>query len=146
MSLHILDTADKIIESTDQHVGYLIRRFDEEVGFKPVKVAAWGLATASVLGAAAAGLAATAAGAGAYVALRAAQRARREHLAARHTAVASWGPALGEPEPGPGASVRREAASERLSGQVKPAADPAGPADPADPAGLDATSVAAGAG
>jgi hypothetical protein len=79
MARHLLDTADRAIDAADRHVGYLVRRFDEEVGFKPVKVAAWGLASASVLGAVAAGLAATAAGAGAYVALRAAQRARAEH-------------------------------------------------------------------
>lgn len=81
MALHLLDTADKAIAATDRHVGYLIRRFDEEVGFKPVKVAAWGVASASVLGAVATGFAATAAGAGAYVAVRAAQRARAEHRA-----------------------------------------------------------------
>jgi hypothetical protein len=79
MSLHIMDTADRAIEVADRHVGYVLRRFDEEVGFRPVKVALWGAATAAVLGAVAAGLAVTAAGAGAYVAVRAAQRARAEH-------------------------------------------------------------------
>jgi hypothetical protein len=87
MARHILDTADRAIDAADRHVGYLVRRFDEEVGFKPVKVAAWGIATASVLGAVAAGLAATAAGAGAYVAVRAAQRSRSQQRRTTETSA-----------------------------------------------------------
>lgn len=75
MSL-ILDTADKIVDAADNHVGYLIHRFEDQVGYRPLKVAVWGFAAATVMGAVAAGLGAVAAGAGAYVAVKAAKRSR----------------------------------------------------------------------
>ncbi|MGV1036919.1 MAG: hypothetical protein ACOYD0_07800 [Candidatus Nanopelagicales bacterium] len=64
-------------------------RLDEHVDWRAVKVASWGLATASVLGAVAAGFAAVAAGAGAVILVRKALHADEQHRAPRFEQVST---------------------------------------------------------
>ena len=67
-----------IAEAIDVRLAESLHRIESNIDYRPVKVASWGLATASVLGAVAAGFGAVAAGAGAYVAVKAAIRTSHE--------------------------------------------------------------------
>lgn len=66
-----------IAEAVDTRVAQSLMRVESKIDYRPVKIAAWGVAAASVLGAVAAGFGAVAAVAGAYVAVRSAIRVSR---------------------------------------------------------------------
>lgn len=66
-----------IAEAVDSRLAQSLTTIESKVDYRPVKVVAWGVATASVLGAVAAGFGAVAAVAGAYIAVRQAVRVSR---------------------------------------------------------------------
>ncbi len=68
----------RIVEAIDLRLADSLARIESQVDSRPFKVAAWGMATASVLGAVAAGFGAVAAGAGAVLAVRAVVRSAQE--------------------------------------------------------------------
>lgn len=67
-----------LAHAVDSRLADSLVRIESQIDYRPVKVAAWGMATASVLGAVAAGFGAVAAVAGAYVAVRHAIKVTRE--------------------------------------------------------------------
>lgn len=73
-----------IANAIDVRLAESLHRIESNIDYRPVRVASWGLATASVLGAVAAGFGAVAAVAGAYVAVKAAIRTSHEGKAGRH--------------------------------------------------------------
>lgn len=68
----------ELVRRLDSRVGDALLIMDDKIDYRAVKVTMWGVATASMFGAAAAALGAVAAGAGAYVAVRTAVRVTRE--------------------------------------------------------------------
>jgi hypothetical protein len=73
-----------IADAIDVRLAESIHRIESNIDYRPVKIASWGLATTSVLGAVAAGFGAVAAVAGAYVAVKAAIRTSHEGKAGRY--------------------------------------------------------------
>ena len=67
-----------IAEAVDLRLAESLNRIESNIDYRPVRVATWGVATASVLGAVAAGFGAVAAVAAAYVAVRSAIRVSHE--------------------------------------------------------------------
>jgi len=67
-----------VAHAVDERLAESLHRIESHIDYRPVKVASWGVATASVLGAVAAGFGAVAAIAGAYVAVRTAIRVSHE--------------------------------------------------------------------
>lgn len=73
-----------IADAIDVRLAESLHRIESNIDYRPVKIATWGFATASVVGAVAAGFGAVAAVAGAYVAVKAAIRTSHEGTAGRH--------------------------------------------------------------
>lgn len=73
-----------IAETVDARLAESLHRIESNIDYRPIRVVSWGLATASVLGAVAAGFGAVAAVAGAYVAVKAAIRTSHEGRADRY--------------------------------------------------------------
>jgi hypothetical protein len=67
-----------IADAVDVRLAESLHRIESQIDYRPVKVASWGVAAASVLGAVAAGLGAVAAIAGAYAAVKTAIRVSHE--------------------------------------------------------------------
>jgi len=67
-----------IAHALDTRLAESLNRIESNIDYRPVKVAAWGFAGASVLGAVAAGFGAVAAVAGAYAAVKMAIRVNQE--------------------------------------------------------------------
>jgi hypothetical protein len=73
-----------IADAIDVRLAESLHRIESNIDYRPVKIATWGLATASVVGAVATAFGAVAAVAGAYVAVKAAIRTSHEGTAGRH--------------------------------------------------------------
>ncbi|MEI2727829.1 MAG: hypothetical protein V9E85_01815 [Candidatus Nanopelagicales bacterium] len=67
-----------IADAVDVRLAESLHRIESQIDYRPVKVASWGVAAASVLGAVAAGFGAVAAIAGAYAAVKTAIRVSHE--------------------------------------------------------------------
>ena len=67
-----------IASAADTRLAESLHRIESQIDYRPMKVAAWGIAGASVLGAVAAGFGAIAAIAGAYAAVKTAIRVSHE--------------------------------------------------------------------
>jgi hypothetical protein len=67
-----------IADAVDERLAESLLRIESNIDYRPVRVASWGVAAASVLGAVAAGFAAVAAVAGAYAAVKTAIRVSHE--------------------------------------------------------------------
>ncbi len=67
-----------IVNAVDVRLAESLHRIESQIDYRPIKVASWGLAAASVLGAVAAGFGAIAAVAGAYAAVKTAIRVSHE--------------------------------------------------------------------
>lgn len=67
-----------LANAVDTRLAESLHRIESHIDYRPVKVASWGFAAASVLGAVAAGFGAVAAVAGAYAAVKTAIRVSHE--------------------------------------------------------------------
>lgn len=76
-----------IANAVDVRLAESLHRIESNIDYRPVKVASWGVAAASVLGAVAAGFGAIAAVAGAYAAVKTAIRVSHEGREPARTAI-----------------------------------------------------------
>jgi hypothetical protein len=78
MKDRLMSMRQTLAETVDNRVATSLERLESKIDYRPIKVASWGIAGASILGFVAAGFGAAAAAAGAYIAVRGAIRITRE--------------------------------------------------------------------